>query len=93
MKFLLQTTNYDIVGPICESGDFLGKNRRLPRPKEGSLLAVMGAGAYGFSMSSNYNARPGIAELMVIGGKVHAVRKVQKYEDLIKGETIPRILR
>lgn len=88
-----RTTHYDIVGPICESSDFLGKNRRLTRPKQDDLLAVMGAGAYGFSMSSNYNARPRIAELMVIKARVYVIRKAQKYEDLIKGEAMPSILK
>lgn len=88
-----RTTQYDIVGPICESGDFLGKNRRLPRPNQGDLFAVMGAGAYGFSMSSDYNARPRIAELMVIKGRTCVIRKAQRYEDLIKEEVIPGVLK
>ena len=84
-----RVVNYDVVGPICESGDFLGKNRSLPRLRHGDLLAVMGAGAYGFSMSSNYNARPRIAELMVAEGRVHLTRRAETYKDLIRGESIP----
>ena len=55
----------DVVGPICESGDFLAKDRKLPKVEPGELLAVMSAGAYGFSMSSNYNSRPGLPEVLV----------------------------
>jgi len=87
------TAKYDIVGPICESGDFLGKNRRLSRPYRGDLLAVMGAGAYGFSMASNYNARPRAAEVMVIKGKAYKVRRSERIEDLTRGEVIPSVLR
>ncbi len=83
----------DVVGPICESADFLAKNRRLPEVKEGDLLAVMGTGAYGFSMSSNYNARPRAAEVMVIRGRYYIVRQRQTYQDLIRGEVIPKVLR
>jgi diaminopimelate decarboxylase len=83
----------DVVGPICESGDFLGKDRFLPAMPKGSLLAVMGAGAYGFTMSSNYNSRPRAAEVMVINGKVHIVRKQETYEDLVRGESIPKALK
>ena len=83
----------DIVGPICESGDFLGKDRKLQESRPGDILAVMSAGAYGFSMASNYNARPRPCEVMVIRGKFYVVRQREKYEDLIKGEIIPRVLR
>lgn len=83
----------DVVGPICESGDFLGKDRLLPQVCKGDLLAVMGAGAYGFTMSSNYNARPRPAEVMVIGKKYHVVRKHEDYRDLVRGEVIPGELR
>ena len=76
----------DVVGPICESGDFLARDRRLPIVKEGEILCVMGAGAYGYSMSSNYNSRPRAAEVMVDGGSHHPVRKRETYKDLIKGE-------
>lgn len=83
----------DVVGPICESGDFLGKDRLLPDMHKGDLLAVMGAGAYGFSMSSNYNSRPRAAEVMVIKGKVYTIRAAETYRDLIKGESIPGVLK
>ena len=83
----------DVVGPICESGDFLGKDRLLPLVMKGDLLAVMGAGAYGFTMSSNYNSRPRASEVMVIGRKFHVVRKAETYRDLVRGETIPKELR
>lgn len=85
-------TKADIVGPICESGDYLAKDRRLPDVKEGDLLAVMSAGAYGFSMSSNYNSRPRVAEVMVIKGSCHIVRRRETYKDLIRGEVVPRTL-
>lgn len=83
---------FDVVGPICESGDFLAKDRSLPLVKEGEFLAVMGAGAYGFSMSSNYNARPRCAEVMVIGPRYYVTRKRETYSDLIRGEKIPQVL-
>jgi diaminopimelate decarboxylase len=83
----------DVVGPICESGDFLGKDRLLPGMHKGDLLAVMGAGAYGFTMSSNYNSRPRAAEVMVIEGKAYIVRAAETYKDLVKGEVIPKVLK
>ena len=83
----------DVVGPICESGDFLGKDRFLPAMRKSGLLAVMGAGAYGFTMSSNYNSRPRASEAMVIKGKVYIVRKQEVYKDLARGESIPKVLR
>ena len=83
----------DVVGPICESGDFLGKDRFLPLVKKGDLLAVMGAGAYGFSMSSNYNSRPRAAEAMVIGKDLYVIRRHETYKDLVRGESIPKALR
>ena len=82
----------DIVGPICESGDFLGKNREIACEQE-DLLAVMSAGAYGSSMSSNYNSRPLIAEVMVKGRDYHIIRKRQDYEDIIIKEEVPSFLR
>ncbi len=78
---------YDIVGPICETGDFLGKDRDL-LIQQGDLLAIRSAGAYGFSMSSNYNARRRAAEVMVDGDKVHLVRKREEYIDLWRDEHI-----
>jgi diaminopimelate decarboxylase len=76
----------DIVGPICESADFLGKDRHMPDMKAGELLCVRSAGAYGMSMSSNYNSRPRAAEVMVDGEKETLVRKRETYEDLIEKE-------
>lgn len=78
----------DVVGPICESGDFLAKGRALPLPKPGDLLAVMGAGAYSFSMASNYNARPRPAEVLCVDGRCEIIRQRETYEDLIRGERI-----
>ena len=77
----------DIVGPICESGDFLAKDRELPRAEEGDLLAVMSAGAYGFAMASNYNTRPRAAEVLVDGDRHTIVRRRETFEDLVAGET------
>jgi diaminopimelate decarboxylase len=79
----------DVVGPICESGDFLAKDRPLPVCQPGELLAVLSAGAYGFAMSSNYNARPRVPEVMVNGDQFAVVRARETYEDLIRGEIIP----
>jgi len=79
---------YDVVGPICESGDFLGKDRHLPEVKEGDLLAIRSAGAYGFSMSSNYNSRLRAAEVLVDDDKYYLIREREKYEDLISYEKI-----
>ncbi len=80
---------FDVVGPICESGDFLAKDREIPVVKKGELLAVMSAGAYGFSMASNYNSRPRAAEVMVRGGEYVVVRERETYDDLVRGEKIP----
>ena len=82
----------DVVGPICESGDFLAKDRKLPRAEAGDLLAVMSAGAYGFSMSSNYNSRPRAAEVLVAKDRFYVIRQREDYDDLIKGECIPDFL-
>ncbi len=76
----------DVVGPICESGDFLAKDRRLPSFSPGDLLAVMSAGAYGYSMSSNYNSRPRAVEVMVSGSRVEVVRERETIRDLARGE-------
>jgi len=78
----------DVVGPICESGDFLAQNRELPLVKEGEYLAVLSAGAYGFTMASNYNTRPMPAEIMVDDEKATVVRERQTLEDVLKGEHI-----
>ena len=81
-------TVYDIVGPVCESADFLAKGRRLAAV-EGDLLAVLSAGAYGMSMSSNYNSRPRAAEVLVDGSSAHLVRRRESVDDLIAHERIP----
>ena len=78
----------DVVGPICESGDFLAKDREMPEVTEGELLAVMSAGAYAFAMSSQYNARPRAAEVLVEGSGYRVVRRRETYEDLIAGESL-----
>jgi diaminopimelate decarboxylase len=82
----------DVVGPICESGDFFAKDREIPRPQPGDLLAVMSAGAYGFAMASNYNARPRPPEVLVDGDRFYVVRERESFEGLIKGEVIPPVL-
>ena len=82
----------DVVGPICESGDFLAKDRKISMAESGDLLAVMSAGAYGFSMSSNYNSRPRVAEILVNKDHFHVIREREDYEDLIRGEIIPGFL-
>ncbi|WP_022662894.1 diaminopimelate decarboxylase [Paucidesulfovibrio longus] len=74
---------YDVVGPICESSDFLARDRELPEIRQGELLAVFSAGAYGFTMASNYNSRPRTAELIVDGDKVTVARRRETYEDLV----------
>jgi len=79
--------NYEIVGPVCESGDFLGHDRALAL-QEGDLLAIMSAGAYGMSMSSNYNTRPRAAEVMVDGSQCHLIRKREQIADLFANESI-----
>ncbi len=82
----------DIVGPVCESGDFLAKDRSFPSVEEGDLIAVRTAGAYGFAMSSNYNGRPRAAEVLVRGDRFAVVRERENLDDLIRGETIPEDL-
>jgi diaminopimelate decarboxylase len=82
----------DVVGPICESGDYLAKKRKIPVFQSGDLVAVMRAGAYGFTMSCNYNSRPRVAEVMVEGDRFHIVRERETYADLVKGERIPSFL-
>ena len=82
----------DVVGPVCESGDFLAKDRSLPEVKPGDLLAVMSAGAYGFVMASNYNSRPRVPEVLVRDSEVHVIRERESYDDLVRGERIPAFL-
>ena len=79
----------DIVGPVCESGDFLALDREMPELHEGGLLAIMSAGAYGFVMASNYNSRPLSAEALVRGDQFALIRKRQAWEDLVRGEIDP----
>jgi diaminopimelate decarboxylase len=88
-----ETVLCDVVGPICESGDFLARGRELNRVKQGEYLAAMSAGAYGFSMSSNYNSRPRAAEVMVKGKEHFLIRKRETYEDLVRNEQIPKVLK
>ena len=83
----------DVVGPICESGDYLAKGRKIVRFERGELMAVMSAGAYGFTMSSNYNSRGRIPEVLVRDDQFFVIRKREVYEDLIRGEEIPEFLR
>ncbi len=82
----------DVVGPICETGDFLAKDMKFPRVEQGDLLAVQSAGAYGFTMASNYNSRPRVAEVMVAGDKYGIIRERESRESLIQGESIPEFV-
>jgi diaminopimelate decarboxylase len=82
----------DLVGPICETGDFFVKDREMPRFQPGDLVAVMSAGAYGFSMASNYNSRPRPAEVMVRGALFSVIRQRETYDDLVKGEIVPEFI-
>jgi diaminopimelate decarboxylase len=83
------TTKYDVVGPICETGDTFSTDRELPVMKTGDLVAVKSSGAYGFCMASNYNTRPMAPEILVDGDKVALIRPRQTYDDLIGPERIP----
>src|SRR5262249_35569876 len=78
----------DVVGPICESGDFLARHRELPNAAPGDLLAVCTAGAYGFVLSSNYNSRTRPPEILVSGDRWRTIRARESFEDLIRGERI-----
>lgn len=82
----------DIVGPICESGDFLAQDRELPKVKSGDLLTVLSAGAYGFVMSSNYNTRPRVPEVLVKGDQFSVIRERETYDDLLRLEQMPDFL-
>jgi diaminopimelate decarboxylase len=82
----------DVVGPICESSDFLAQDRGIEAVENGALLAVMSAGAYSFAMASNYCSRPKVAEVMVSGGQYQVIRKRQGYTDLVDGESVPSFL-
>ncbi|SDZ72974.1 diaminopimelate decarboxylase [Nitrosospira multiformis] len=83
----MDAKTYQVVGPVCETGDFLGHDRHLALA-QGDLLAVMSAGAYGMSMSSNYNARPRAAEVMIDGDRIHLIRERESVEQLMAGEKI-----
>jgi len=78
----------DVVGPVCESGDFLAQEREMPEPAQGDLLAVMSAGAYGAVMASNYNSRARLPEILVDGADAHVIRERDTFEDMIRGEKI-----
>lgn len=82
-----EAADYDVVGPVCETGDFLGKDRTLTIA-EGDYLYLSSAGAYGFTMSSNYNSRPRVAEVMIDGNKTHLIRARETIEDLVRGEQL-----
>jgi diaminopimelate decarboxylase len=82
----------DVVGPICESSDYLAQDRKMAGVKNGDLLAVMSTGAYGFAMASNYCSRPKAAEVMVSGDQFHVITARQQYEDLVAGESVPPFL-
>ena len=86
------TDKYDIVGPICESGDYLAHDRVLPDPQPGDIVAVYDAGAYGFSMSSRYNSRPLCAEVLVNDGKADLIREAETVEDLWRHQIVPERL-
>ena len=83
-----ETEVVDVVGPICETGDYLAQNREIPIVKEGDYIAAMSAGAYGFTMASNYNTRPMPAEILVDGDQAHVVRERQTLDDVLKGEHV-----
>ncbi len=87
-KSSLPTVKADVVGPVCETGDFLARDREVANVMPGDFLAVCTAGAYGFVQSSNYNSRPRAAEVLVEGAGYRVIRKRETYEDLIHGETV-----
>lgn len=82
-----KSAHYDVVGPICETGDFFAREREMPEVHEGDLLAILDAGAYGMSIASNYNTRPRAAEVLVDGSKVRVIRKRETFQQLIANET------
>lgn len=93
VKKTAKTVVADVVGPICESGDFLAKDREVADVQSGDLLAVMSAGAYGFSMASNYNTRPRAAEVLVKGSEAHVIRERETVEELLAKERMPAFLK
>ena len=88
----MKTQIVDVVGPVCESGDFLAKDRLMPVTQSGDLLAVMSAGAYGFTMASNYNSRPRVPEVLVKNNESYTIRSREGFEDLVRGENIPEFM-
>jgi diaminopimelate decarboxylase len=88
-----KTDTFDVVGPICESGDFFAKKRVLPVVKQGDLMAIKSAGAYCYAMSSNYNVRPRAPEVMVKGNQFVVIKKRETIKDLMRGETIPQFIK
>ena len=88
----INSQTVDVVGPVCESGDFLAKDRLMPVTESGDLLAVMSAGAYGFTMASNYNSRPRVPEVLVKNNASYTIRSREGYEDLVRGENIPEFM-
>jgi len=88
-----ETETYDVAGPICESGDILAKDRKMPSITEGDLLAVLNVGAYGYSMSSQYNLRPRAAEVLVKNGKVALIRERENFNDLLSGQRVAEWLK
>ncbi|MFX0181143.1 MAG: diaminopimelate decarboxylase [Candidatus Hodarchaeota archaeon] len=84
-----EVLKYDIVGPICESGDILGKERELPNLIEGDYLAILDTGAYGYVMSSNYNSRPRSAEILISDGHIFKIREEETFDDLLKNQIVP----
>lgn len=87
-----ETITADIVGPICETGDFLARQREIGEPEKGDFLAVMSAGAYGISMSSHYNSRPRVAEVLVKGNEFFVISQREQYSDIVRNEQIPEFL-
>jgi diaminopimelate decarboxylase len=82
------SSRVDVVGPVCETGDFLARDRELPEVRAGELLAVRDAGAYAFAMASNYNLRPRAAEALVEGGSLRLLRRRETFEDLVRTEEL-----
>ena len=88
-----KNSKYDIVGPICESGDVFGKDRVVPELSEGDYLAILDAGAYGFTMSSSYNSRPRPAEILINDGNTFKIREEETYDDLLRNQIVPDYLK
>ena len=87
-KNSLPPVTADVVGPVCETGDFLARDREMANAMPGDFLAVCTAGAYGFVQSSNYNSRPRAVEVLVEGGGYRVIRKRETYQDLVRGESL-----